>query len=88
MSRRITRTFRGAFAALVAAGLTFGAGAVLASPASAKAACPYNPSIGQIGASCTTHAYCTQVCTDFYGDYSPSRCSGLGGAVGCCTCAY
>jgi hypothetical protein len=82
MSRRITRTARGAFAALVAAGLTFGAGSVLASPASAST-CPYNPSIGYIGASCATHAYCTQVCTDFYQEYSPSRCDG-----GCCTCAY
>jgi hypothetical protein len=83
MSRRITRTAQGVFAALVAAGLTFGAGSVLASPASAAAACPYNPSIGQIGASCATHTYCTQVCTNFYGQYSPSRCSS-----GCCVCAY
>lgn len=83
MSKRISRSARIAFAALVAAGLTFGAGSVLASPASASASCPYDPTIGYIGASCTTHSYCTQVCTQFYGHYSPSRCYG-----GCCTCAY
>lgn len=83
MSRRITRTARGVFATLVAAGLTFGAGAVLASPASAAAACPYNPSHGQIGASCSTSAQCTQACTNFYGEHSPGGCPS-----GCCVCAY
>ena len=83
MSKRISRSARIAFAALVAAGFTFGAGSVVASPRDAVA-CPYNPSIGYIGAACTTHAYCTQVCTDFYDEYSPSVCSGNG----CCTCAY
>jgi hypothetical protein len=83
MSRRTTRMARGAFAALVAAGLTFGAGSVLASPGTAST-CPYNPSIGYIGEACTTHTYCTQVCTAFYEEYSPSRCGG----DGCCVCAY
>lgn len=83
MSRRITRTVRGAFAALVAAGLTFGAGSVLATPASASAACPYDPSIGSIGEACITHAYCTEACSAFYGKDSPSFCFG-----GCCLCAY
>ena len=82
MSRRLARTGHAAFAVLVAAGLTFGAGSVLASPAQATT-CPYQPEIGYIGESCTTHAYCTEVCTEFYGFYSPSRCYS-----GCCTCAY
>lgn len=82
MPARLTRTARYAFAALVAAGLSFGAGSVLAAPGSA-AACPYDPSVGQIGAACTTHAYCTNACTSYYGFYSPGRCFG-----GCCTCAY
>lgn len=81
MNKRIFRTARGAFAALVAAGLTFGAGSALASPREATA-CPFDPNAGQIGASCTTNAECTSACTGFYGTYSPGFCR-----RGCCTCA-
>lgn len=77
MSRRITRTFRGAFCALVAAGLTFGAGSVLASP-SANASCPYNPD------ACTTHKECAVQCRQIFGPWSDGIC----GFDGCCMCAY
>jgi hypothetical protein len=53
MSKRITRTFRVAFAALVAASLTFGAGSVLASP---PAAC--SPGVF----TCSTVADCNAKC--------------------------
>jgi hypothetical protein len=80
MTKRISRTARGAFAALVAAGLTFGAGTVLATP-DPRAACTYNPSSGQIGLACTTRSDCLQPCSDWYGDYNPGHCIG-----GCCIC--
>lgn len=76
MSKRITRTFRGAFAALVAAGLTFGAGSVLASPAAA--ACPINPGGGQFGYTCSTVADCNAKCPGAFGNICRN---------GCCTCA-
>lgn len=80
MSKWTSRSIRGAFAAVVAAGLTFGAGAALASP-SPTAACPYNPDSSQYGVACTSHASCTTFCSNYYGMYSPGRCYG-----GCCTC--
>jgi hypothetical protein len=83
MTQRISRTARGVFAALVAAGLTFGAGAALAS-ASAMASCPYNPSQGQIGLACTTHKECAVQCRQIYGEWSDGLC----GFDGCCICAY
>lgn len=82
MSTRMARTARGTFAALVAVGLTWGAGTALASPVAASA-CAFDPSRGWIGASCTTNAYCTQVCTSFYGYSSPGKCLN-----GCCTCLF
>ena len=80
MTRRISRTARVAFAVLVAAGLTSGAGAALAAP-SATAACTYNPSSGRIGLACSTRSECLQPCSDWYGDYNPGHCIG-----GCCIC--
>ena len=80
MTKRISHVVRRAFIALVAAGLTFGADAALAS-ASTTAACPYNPDSSQYGFSCTSHASCTASCTAYYGFSSPGRCYG-----GCCTC--
>lgn len=82
MSTRITRTFRGAFCTLVAAGLTFGAGSVLASP-STNASCPYNPGQGQFGLTCTTHKECTVQCRQILGSWS----NGICGFDGCCICA-
>jgi hypothetical protein len=79
MSRRISRTVRATFAALVAAGLTFGAGSVLASP-TALAACPYDPSTGKIGRACPSTG-CATLCTEWYGSYNPGHCIG-----GCCVC--
>jgi hypothetical protein len=67
------------FAALVAAGLTFGAGAALASPAPPR--CPYNPDNGQIGLACSTNTECEQGCTAWWGGPNPGFCSN-----GCCIC--
>jgi hypothetical protein len=80
MPTALTRSARRAFAALVAAGLTFGAGSVLASP-TPMAACPYNPDSSQYGISCTSHQSCTSPCTFYSGIYSEGRCYS-----GCCTC--
>jgi hypothetical protein len=80
MSNWISRKVRAAFAVAVAAGLTFGAGAALASPAAA-ASCPYNPDSSQYGFACTSHASCTTSCSNYYGSYQQGRCYG-----GCCTC--
>lgn len=80
MSRRISRTARGAFAALVAAGLTFGAASAFAAP-DAGPRCPYNPDIGQIAQACTTNSTCVSACTAWWGSYNPGHC-----VNGCCTC--
>ena len=81
MSKRVSRSARAAFAALVAAGLTFGAGSVMASPRDA-AACPYNPHNGQFGYTCSSHEGCTADCKRIVGDWSSGVCF-----QGCCTCA-
>ncbi len=81
MSKRVSRSARAAFAALVAAGLTFGAGSVLASP-SATAGCPYNPGSGQFGLSCSTHTDCDRGCKQYAGEWSMGVCD-----RGCCVCA-
>jgi hypothetical protein len=78
MSRRLSRTARFSFAALVGAGLTFGAGSVLAAP-SAAAACPYNPSIGHYGFTCSTVADCNIEC--------PRSSGNICTLAGCCRCA-
>ena len=79
MSRRITRTARGAFVALVAMGVTFGAGAALAAP-DVLAPCPYDPSTGRIGRACPSTG-CASPCTEWYGSYNAGHCIG-----GCCVC--
>jgi hypothetical protein len=82
MSRWLARTSRFAFAALVVAGLTSGAGAVLAAPAPANA-CEYAPYRGRPGVACSVNADCTSTCKFYYGDYSIGKCMS-----GCCVCAY
>lgn len=79
MSRRLSRTARFSFAALVGAGLTFGAGSALAAPRAA-AACPYNPSQGQFGYTCSTVTDCNLQCPQSFGN----MCNAL---RGCCRCA-
>jgi hypothetical protein len=80
MKRTISRAARTAFAALVAAGLTFGAGAALAAP-DPRPACTYDPETGRIGVSCSVHSNCLGPCSDWWGDYNPGRCMN-----GCCVC--
>ncbi len=77
MSRGLTRTARGAFAALMAAGFTFGAGSVLASPRDVTA-CPVNPDAGQYGYVCSTVVDCNLQCPFRFGNI----CS-----QGCCVCS-
>lgn len=77
MAERISTTARGAFAVLVAAGLTFGSSAALASPTT-SASCPYNPN------ACTTHQECGVQCRQIYGQWSDGICD----LDGCCVCAY
>ena len=81
MSKRTRRTVRGAFAALVAAGLTFGAGSVFAAP-DARRFCDYDPANGRIGLSCTFHDTCVAACTEWWGSWNPGICGG-----GCCICS-
>jgi hypothetical protein len=71
MSRRITRTFRGAFAALVAVSLTFGARSALASPPAAEACAP-----GVF--TCSSVADCNAKCPYPFGNLC---------RFGCCTCS-
>jgi hypothetical protein len=80
MSRRISRTARVAFAALVAAGLTFGAGAALAAPGPPR--CPYDPNNGLIAQSCSTNHDCEWACTQWWGSWNPGFC----GNGNCCVC--
>lgn len=83
MTQRISGMARGVFSVLVAAGLTFGAGSVLATPYG-NASCPYNPSQGQYGLACTTHKECAMQCREILGEWSDGLC----GLDGCCICAY
>lgn len=80
MNKRISGAVRGALAVLVAAGLTWGAGAALAAP-DPRAACTYDPDSGRIGLACTSSSNCLGPCSDWYGDYNPGKCIG-----GCCIC--
>lgn len=82
MSRRLTRTTRYLFAAFTAAGLSFGANAVLAVPAPPNA-CEYAPARGRPGASCNVNSDCTSTCQFYYGSYSIGKCNS-----GCCLCTY
>lgn len=79
MTNTISRTARFSFAALVAAGLTFGAGSALATAPSA-AACPWNPSHGQYGFTCSTVADCNIECPRSSGNI----CNPISG---CCRCS-
>ena len=85
MSRRISRTARGAFAALVAAGLTFGAASAFAAP-NARPVCPYDPDHGYIGTACIPNPYnndyCRDACSQWWGSWNPGVCQD-----GCCSCA-
>jgi hypothetical protein len=83
LTQRISRTARGAFAALVAAGLTLGSSAALAS-ASADTWCQYDPATGRLGLTCSTHAECATRCRQVLGEWSDGFC----GADGCCICAF
>jgi hypothetical protein len=70
---------RAVFGAAIAAALGFGAAQLAAAPV--HATCPYDPSLGQLGA-CTSTAACQQNCLN--------TIPGNGGAgvcrAGCCTC--
>lgn len=79
MPNRTSRAARGAFAVLVAAGLTYGTGAALAAPAPPR--CPFNPDSGQIAQSCSTNAECESACTAWWGSWNPGFCGD-----GCCIC--
>lgn len=80
MSRRISRTARGAFAALVAAGLTFGAASAFAAPDARR--CPIDLEHGYIGVACSGNSDCATPCTEFSGSWNPGVCHD-----GCCNCA-
>jgi hypothetical protein len=70
------------FSLLFAASLILGVGAALAQPAMASS-CPYDPTIGQIGLSCSVHSECTRPCQRAYPGSPGGTCS-----FGCCVCAY
>jgi|GEM_PF-6848813 len=72
MSKRITRTFRLAFAALIATSLTFGARSALAAPPEAAAACA--PGVF----TCSTVADCNAQCPFPAGNIC---------RLGCCKCS-
>lgn len=80
MTNRICRAGRAAFAALVAAGLTFGAGSALAAPDARR--CPSDPDNGWIGVACTSHQACVDACSEWWGSWNPGLCDN-----GCCSCA-
>lgn len=76
MSRRLGRAGKVAFALLVAGGLTFGARSALAAPQ--EAACPYHPTGGMFGYTCSTVSDCNARCPYPFGNLCMQ---------GCCTCS-
>lgn len=82
MSRWISSGPRVAFAVLVAAGLTFGAGSAVATPPSSST-CPVDPANGYPGLACKPHSDCSAMCSSYYGTPRIGVCY-----QGCCDCNW